>query len=328
MTSSDEPQTPPSQEAGRKTALTLLRAAVSLGLLALLFSQVDWGEFFQVLKDFDRLYLISIILLFYLSILLSTIKWQAILEYLGIPESFRSLLSTYMIGVYFGNFLPTSVGGDTYRFIRLRADYPGASDRILTSMLLERGYGYLTLLLVNLVLLAFFWEALRSSQLLFWIEVLIAAGVIALVLAALFARPALGKLAAWRPFLRPLTRLADLLAIKDVRTVAISAGTSLLFVLITGASLALYYRGAGEQVSPVYALFVTTLVGIVGILPLTINGLGLVELIQAALFGLIGIPLETVLAVSLLQRVMRLLLSLPGAALYFRGSTRLAKNPE
>jgi uncharacterized protein (TIRG00374 family) len=306
----------------------LLRAAVSLGLLALLFSRVDWDQFFQVLEGFEGFYLFFIAILFYLSILLSTWKWQAILIYLGISDRFRRLLSIYTIGVYFGNFLPTSVGGDSYRFVKLRADHPGASDRIISSMLLERGYGYLTLLLVNLLLLVFYREALRASDLLFWIEVLIAAGVIGLLVAALFARSAFEKLASWKPALGFLTRLLDLLSVRDPRTVAVAAGTSLLFVLTTGAGLWLYYRGAGEEVSPVYALFVTTLVGIVGILPLTINGLGLVELVQAALFGLIGVPLETVLAVSLLQRVMRLVLSLPGAALYFGGSTRLARRPD
>jgi glycosyltransferase 2 family protein len=313
------------RERTRRAGATILRTLVSLVLLVLLFSRVNWEEFFQVLEGLNLVYLLFIIVLFYLSIGLSTYKWRAILIYLSIREKLSRLIAIYMIGVYVSNFLPTTVGGDSYRFIRLRSDHPDASDRILSSMVLERGYGFLTLLIANLVLLVVYWQTLQTSQLLFEIEVLIAIGVVALTLLALFGRGVLVRLTAWKSIFNPMVRFADLLAVRDLRTVFVAVVTSLVFVLTTGVSLGLYYRAAGEPISWVYALYVTTVLGIIGIVPLTINGLGLVELIQTLLLGLVGVPLEIVLAVSVLQRVMRLLLSLPGAALYFGGSMRVTQ---
>ena len=308
----------PGTDRTRNTRATLLRALVSIVLLAILFSQVDWPEFFRVLADLQPVYLIVPIIGFYVNIWLSTAKWQAILSYLDLKHRLMSLYSTYLVGVYFTNFLPTSFGGDGYRYLRLRRQHSGASDRILSSLLLERGYGYITLLLVNLLLLAGFRDVMRTSPLIFWIEVIILVMVVGLVLVLLLGKGAVARLVRrWDGF-RFLEKAWQLLAIREPRTIAISLITSFFFVLISGIGLGMYYRAAGIPLNWFYALYVTTIIGIIGIAPVTINGLGLVELVQAALLGLIGVPLETVIAIALTQRVLGLILSIPGGVLYFR----------
>lgn len=321
-------------ERRRQTWPFLLRTLVSLTLLVLILLQVDWSTFYQILRDLSPIFLVFPILGYYANIGLSTYKWQAILAYLKIKERLGELLSTYTIGVYFSNFLPTSIGGDGYRFLSLRSGHPEHSDRILSSLILERGYGYLTLLLVHFALLLAYWQTIFQSNLLLWIEVIIILVVAAGILLLFLSRGKLSRLAVRWPRLAALERLYQLLAVRDPRTVAISMLTSLLFVLIGGIGLGMYYWAVGAQVNWIYALYVSTLIGIIGIAPITVNGLGLVELVQIALMGITGLSgianfsIEIVLAVSLIQRVLGLLLSLPGAVLYFGRSAKVTESLE
>ena len=315
----------------RQTWPFILRALVSLTLLVIILLQVDWQEFYLILSDLAPIFLVFPIVGFYVNILLSTYKWQVILVYLQIKEGMGALLRTYMIGVYFSNFLPTSIGGDGYRFLALRSRHPNNSDRVFSSLILERGYGYLTLLLVHFLLLLAYWETLFQSTLLMWIEIIIILGVVAGVLLLFLSRGKLSRLTNRWPRLKVIERLGQLLAIRDPRTIAVSMATSFLFVLIGGIGLGMYYWAVGAQVNWIYAIYVSTLLAIIGIAPITVNGLGLVELVQIALMGMVEISgienfsVEIVLAVSIIQRVLGLLLSTPGAVLYFSRPSRVTE---
>ena len=54
----------------------------------------------------------------------------------------------------------------------------------------------------------------------------------------------------------------------------------------------------------------------VGLLPLSINGIGTIELTFVVLFGELGVPGHVALAIALLRRLVLLLLSLIGGMLY------------
>jgi uncharacterized protein (TIRG00374 family) len=320
--------TPSGNDRKKNTRATILRALVSIVLLGILLSQVDWPEFFRVLANLKPVYILFPIVGFYINILLSTAKWKEILSYLGLKHRFQSLFTTYLIGVFFTNFLPTSFGGDGYRYLKLRREHNGASDRILSSLLLERGYGYITLLGVNLLLLAAFREVLTSSTLILWLEVLIGLMVFGLILVLWLGKGTVNRLVKWWDGFRFADKAWALLTIRDPRTIAISLITSLFFVLISGIGLGMYYRAAGVPLNWFYALYITTIIGIIGIAPITINGLGLVELVQSVLLGLVGVSLETVIAIALIQRVLGLILSIPGGILYFRRGMGVAVRAE
>jgi uncharacterized membrane protein YbhN (UPF0104 family) len=65
---------------------------------------------------------------------------------------------------------------------------------------------------------------------------------------------------------------------------------------------------------------------IAGILPITLNGLGLVELIQVLLLNSQGVPLEAVLIASLTSRVFGVVLSSLGGFLYLLQTIRPARS--
>lgn len=313
-------------EKQRKTNWTILKAVISAGLLIFLITQVKWEAFLTALSSVSVIYLLYPLVAYYINVALSVYKWQSLLKFFGIQDYFFKLFRVYMIGAYYNNFLPTTIGGDGYRFIKMRSMHNGKSGVIFSSILLERGFGYLVLVLLNLVLAAWFWGRIAATTWLVILEIALAAGVVLAGLVWIFRH----RLAAWlvnwksarsRFWTRTvdrLVRLLGLIELRDPATLVISFLTSLLFVLIGGLWLAVYYWSVGASVDWLYALYVSTVVNIAGVIPLTLNGLGFVELLQVQLMGLVGIPIETVLVVALMSRVMLILLSLPGGVLSFR----------
>jgi len=296
---------------------TIVKVVVSSIFLILLITQVKWQAFFAVLTSISLIYMLYPLIAYYVNVGLSVIKWQALLEYMAIIDRFGKLYAVYLTGAFYNNFLPSTIGGDGYRFVEMRAHHPGKSEQVFSSILLERGFGYLTLILLNLVLAIWYRRLVYSQTWLLIIEIALAGGL-ALATLLWLSRKRFATALQQVKFFNKIDPLLRFLDIRDPKVLAISFGTSLLFVLIGGVWLAVYYWSVGADVNWLYAVYVSTIVNIVGAIPITLNGLGVVELLQVQLMGLIGIPVETVLVVSLMSRVLLAVFSLPGGLLSFR----------
>jgi glycosyltransferase 2 family protein len=296
---------------------TIVKVVVSSILLILLITQVKWQAFFAVLTSISLIYLLYPLIAYYVNVGLSVIKWRALLENMAIIDKFGKLFAIYLTGAFYNNFLPSTIGGDGYRFLEMRSNHPGKSEQVFSSILLERGFGYLVLIIVNLVFAVYFRDLVYTQPWLFVIEIALVGGLALGTLLWLFRDRFANALGQVR-FLNKIFQFLHYLDIHNPKVVAISFGTSLLFVLISGVWLAVYYWSVGANVNWLYAIYVSTVVNIVGAVPITLNGLGVVELLQVQLMGLVGVPVETVLVVSLMSRVLLAVFSLPGGLLSFR----------
>lgn len=103
----------------RKSWPNTLKVAVSVSLLTLLYRRMDWSVFGSVLAGAQLPLLGPVFGLLFVNTALSALKWKLLLAADGIALPFRTVLSTYWIGTFFNLFLPSSIGGDTYRIYDL-----------------------------------------------------------------------------------------------------------------------------------------------------------------------------------------------------------------
>jgi uncharacterized membrane protein YbhN (UPF0104 family) len=82
----------------------------------------------------------------------------------------------------------------------------------------------------------------------------------------------------------------------------------------------IYYRVADAPVSWGVSFYAATLIGILGILPITLNGIGIVELCQVTILSWQGLPVEKAILAAFLTRIMLVILTLPGGLLYLLDS--------
>jgi uncharacterized protein (TIRG00374 family) len=131
----------------RAILVPCLKAAVSVALLALLFSKVDVGRLWSVARAASIPWLAGALALYLGMILVSAWRWGLLLRAQHIAFPFSGLTSSFLVATFFNNFLPSNIGGDV---IRIADTAPAAGSKTLatTVVLIDRGLGLLGLVLV------------------------------------------------------------------------------------------------------------------------------------------------------------------------------------
>ncbi len=301
---------------------TLLKAAISLGLILFLLSRIDLAALGQVISHAHPGWIAATVLLFALSILLRTLRWGVLVKARSMDVSFWRLARWYYIGAFFNTLLPTGFGGDVVKSVYLANATDDAGGAVGT-VVLDRLLGILVLLgigaaaapfsraeispwALGFILLAFFggvsgFWLLRQRPLIRWLR-----GHLLNLLPQNLGQ----KLAA----MHNLRSLYEALQDYDNLTLARAVGMSLIF----NASWIIINMTAGQAVgveaSLVDYLVFVPLVSLALLLP-SIGGIGVRELSYVGLFTQIGAPPEQAIAMSLVIYLATVLTGLLGGLL-------------
>jgi glycosyltransferase 2 family protein len=312
-------------ERARGLLLTIVKAAISLALLALLFSRVDVGRLWSVARAASLPWLVGALALYYLMITVSVWRWGLLLRAQGLDLPFRRLSASFLVATFFNNFLPSNIGGDV---IRIADTAPAARSKTLatTVVIIDRGIGLLGLVLIA-ALGASAAARFRPSDLgpvnagMLW------AGFAA---AAVAATPALLAPETFLRLLHPLRLLhiewidkrLERLTITLTRfreTPAALAGCFAGAVVVQGVLVAFYVAIAHSMRIPIgfaeLALIVPVSL-IAQMLPISMNGFGVREATFGFYFTRLGLPLESALLLSFVGAAVIMLFSLSGGAVY------------
>jgi uncharacterized membrane protein YbhN (UPF0104 family) len=316
-----------------------LKAAAAAGFVVLLWFLADWGRAAAAVAAAAPEPLAWALAVSVLGVLLSAEKWRGLLRRDGVPLSLGAAARLYWVGMFFSNFLPTSVGGDAARLLLTPA--PGRRAEVAGSIVAERVTGLVVMLALcalGLALRPGHFEGVGGHRLL-------SAGVLAMGLAALALLLAPGLIT--RVLEAPATRrLPPLLAERPLgwarklaaavadqaRDPAAIARALLLSVPFYGTIILtqhLVLRAVGAEVPLVEVALVAAVVPLLSLLPLAPNGLGVAEAAFVLLYAQLGVSPELGLAAALLRRLVDLANSGIGGLLWlgWRGTRRLDAPP-
>ena len=128
-----------------------IKGVISCAFFWILFSFVQTNQLAVTLSHINWFYLLFSLLLSPVMLLVSCLKWKMILDTGRFRVPFLQLIRIYLIGYFFSNLLPSTVGGDV-----IRSYYSGkiieSQSFAAISIFIERFSG--VLLLLVLVLLA------------------------------------------------------------------------------------------------------------------------------------------------------------------------------
>jgi uncharacterized protein (TIRG00374 family) len=203
--------------------------------------------------------------------------------------------------MFFNFFLPTAVGGDIARGYYLYGS--GANKKeAASSIITERVMGVFALICLSLFFMAVDFDAIRDARVK---AVTVVAGAVFIALAAFFYKKAdavLEKFSFAGKRLRPLIRL-----IRDIRVYGETPHlllrvflVSVLFQILSIVSVYLISLSLGDGTRFVYFLILLPVIWLISMVPVSLNGLGLREGAFVLLFGAIGMPRETAMAISIL----------------------------
>jgi glycosyltransferase 2 family protein len=310
--------TPPSRSLGA----TFLKVVVTLGLYVAVFYKVDRSALWTRLESAQLGWVALGVLCYAAGQWTSAWRWWILLAPVRLAVPFLRMVAFYFVGMFFNMFLPTIVGGDAVKAILLTRE-TGAPARSTVSVFMERNVGLAALFVIATTSA---WLAPPVTVLdlpLRWLVVLLFSGFIGanIVIFNPRAYRVVDRVIARTPLAGTRSRTASFYdALLPYRRapgpLAASLALSFLFQVVVILVVFLNGKALSHDV-PVLALAVfVPLISLAGMVPVSVNGLGLREALYVLLFGRIGTPADVALLMALLYFAVTLLASLPGGIVY------------
>lgn len=311
-----------------KAALKLL---FGLLLLAALTYFVDWRESLLILKGISLYWIAVLLLLSFILIAISCIKWRMFLRARGVDVSLGKLIDLYLIGYFFNNFAPSNVGGDLARSYIL-GSHIGSQSNSFGTVFLERFTGYAALIGMALIAACVRPELLVNHSLAVLLGFMAAGlgGMLVLLVsssAQAWANRMLDRLKKNRFTEKLRSFLEVVFAFQAQRVTLIKAMLlSVLFHLFTIINTQVACLALGLEVNIFDLAVVVPVVLLISAIPISMNALGLMEGAFVFFLGMAGLEAASALSVALVLRAKNLLLALYGGLLWLRWNLRHAED--
>lgn len=310
----------------------LLKAGVTFGLVWYALHDIPAGALWRRISDAQAIWFVPALALLGTMILAAAWRWWAVSPLAGAPLTFRQSLRFLMIGQFFNQTLPSSIGGDAFRVWLVRRQ--GAS---LTSALGSVGLDRL-LGVVALAWLAAFgaiFHRLRPAEIaqgpatmpatdIMWPVLVLAvvAFAIVLVLATLGRqwgrRP--HRTAWWQPVGNIGNGLFHLFR-QPAHGAAIVIASLAIHAFVAATALAVF-EALDVAVPTGYAVAAVSVAMLATALPISLGGWGVRETAMVAAFAPLGVAAADAVLVSVMLGLGMFLAGLPGGLLWISGGRR------
>jgi len=272
------------------------------------------------------------------------LRWWLLLQTQSVHIPLWSAVKLHFLGLFYNNFMPSSVGGDLIRAWYVTRHTHKKFEAVL-SVFVDRMIGLFSTLVIATVFYLLFLKGQggvviygAKSQdnggflgsvgehkvIVVWTVIVIAAVFLGLLLHSA-GRSLLGRglsairLYGSRAFVK-LTNAARLYGTKPLTLIKVFALT-VVMQLMTITGFWILGSNLGVDVSIRYYFVFFTLTWVLGAIPVSIGGVVVVEVLLASMFiKLAGVAVEAASALALCQRAVWMLASLPGAGIHLAGA--------
>jgi uncharacterized membrane protein YbhN (UPF0104 family) len=250
----------------RGRAFAAVRLIATLAVVAGLVFKLSPGDLASTFRDANIGLLAAALALMLLVQALVVVKWLVLMRARDVRAPLAHVVRAYCVGNLLSNVLPTAVGGDVYRVYRIQREANARAADVTMTVLYERATGYGAMTVLGAIGAAFYFGDVAIGAL-----ALAGGGGAALVLA--FALPRMPF-----PAVRHDHLLRNLLAHRrELIAVYQMAVFSVPIQALYISTIALAGRAMGVHVSWWYWAFMTWLVAIAVLMPVTLGGLGVRE---------------------------------------------------
>ncbi len=283
---------------------TILKISVSLVLAVALYVMIDKEQFVTSITHLNLLFLPLIFALVVTNYVISSVRWKKLL---GIFENssnipLTSLIKLYFIGAFFSNFLPTSIGGDVYKAVRLGKVMNDPS-KAFASTFMERFSGVVILAVFSSVGLIFTFKMLGVGLFIaFWVCALI----------GLKSMDLIGSK------VKRLEKFVDAVKVyftrKDILSYAFI--TSIFVQVCSVFTQHFIFVALGFDIPIAYSFFAFPVIILASFIIPSQNSFGVQDVLYATFFASLGITSADAVSASVIYHLVRLVISLVGGLFY------------
>ena len=285
-----------------------------LGLIVFVYivSRVGYETIIENILSLNPLYILPILGVTGGNVLVKSYKWRLVIRAHGADYPLKDSVKVFLIGMFTGLLTPGRAG-DLIRALYLNKENV-TFGKSASTVVIDRLLDILSLFLLFFLSVIWLGRAFGGFQISMPTALLFLGGVVFLAY-LLFQRDLVKKLL--RPFYanflpetyKPALKMGfndfyDSLGRLDRADMALPAFLSILSWLLTGLEGYLVARSLGLDISYLTMMAFIPLITLAELLPISVSGLGTREVAVISLFSLIGLPMDTAVAFSILYLVL------------------------
>lgn len=294
-------------------AKRIFQLIVSVGGFAYIFYKVPFSSVVDNWSLSMTPWILLMLVAANLIMLIQANRWKG-LSVQGSEIPFKTYYAYTAMGYFFNNLLPTGFGGDAVKSLAFGKEFNQTSQSI-SAVFLSRIQGLLAMFLCFFIALPF---ALSKTEVPFAYTLIM---IIAMLVCMVFVILCLfsDKVPVPAAITNKLTFIPKMQKSLSIyrqykKQVLLSSLDSLWLQLLTLFMAYAYFRAVGQEIDISILVVFTSITIVISMLPISLNGIGVREGVQVALFtGILGIPAPVVLSAGLLGYIPLLFQALQGA---------------
>jgi len=311
----------------KKALKFLVKLLISFGFLAWIIFRVNWQEVWALLRKIEPKFIVAYFVVLIAGIAVSAYKWKKLAEFKKINLSFVDSFKLYLTGTFVNNFMPSFIGGDTYRAYQIgKKDkkYPEAA----SSVVMDRLTGLFGAMILSLIFSLGNFKTISQNHILVVLNLIILVSVILVILFFITRRAVI-----WKKFATHKSKvtkyipesflkfISELTHYHNSTSVLLQAVLwSFAFGLIgLAATNYVLFLALGVKINPLDYLSVIFLISFISSIPISINNIGIKEWAYITFFGFFGVGTSVVITVAILSRFLQMFLSFLAFPVYLRG---------
>jgi hypothetical protein len=321
----------------RKGHLSLIaRIAVATVAILWVLRGQDWHTLAAVFQNLSPWYFGLSLVIYAAAQVVIAIRWWLLLRAQGIHIKISAAIRLFFLGLFYNNLMPGSVGGDLLKAWYVTKHTEKRLEGVL-SVFVDRVIGLAGMVLMAVfTYLAFVWGKMtigggagktvgpQHRGMILWAAAAVGAAVlVVLVHPTGRARLAHAVARVWGKGVEVMGRVKDAVAVYCSRPWTLLWALGLTFVSQSTVIVAFWLlgRNLGIEAGLRYYFVIFPIMWVVGAVPISIAGLGILEGGIVGLFALLtGTPRELATALALCQRFVWVLASLPGGLVHLLGA--------
>ena len=291
----------------------IIQLFVSVGGFVYIFHKIPFADVIQNWNVSMTPWIMAMLVAATLIMVIQANRWKG-LSVQGPEIPFKTYYAYTALGYFFNNLLPTGFGGDAVKSLAFGKEFHQTSQSV-SAVLLARIQGLLAMFLCFFIALPF---ALNKAEIPLSYTIIMTVALLAcmvFILLCLFSDkfPIPHFVTDKLTFIPKMQKSLSIYR-QYKKQLLLSSLDSLWIQLLTLFIAYAYFKAVGVDIDISILVVFTSITIVVSMLPISLNGIGVREGIQVALFtGILGIPAPVVLAAGLLGYIPLLFQAAQGA---------------
>ena len=297
---------------------------VSIGFITWLLYRISWNEVLVYLKQMDIWWMLAFMAIYIIGIGISSYKWKLLADFKGFNIKYGEFFKIYLTGAFINNFLPSIVGGDTYRAYSLGKKSDERYIESTSTVLVDRITGFAGVMILILIFSLFNLEVVLKNSVLIIVNFLIIAFFLANAMLAIIR-----KMKIWiyaKRFIpeKIIKLIRDILSYHQHEILLKSLLLGMLFNFI-GVGMATWMLFTDLHISISFSNFMIaiSIISIISSIPVSIGNIGIKEWAFLTLFGIFGVDGEAAISIAIFGRFLQMLVSFSAIPFYLQSKKEI-----